>query len=227
MLKVVRLFWESPNSNKFCTAPLFKDGLGKNAIFEQITNNWHMQFQRRYWPLDGIYTAVSAHMEVAGLKLHDNLLLKYLNSCLDLFSSWPSHSAYLHPQSVQAELRTQLKKPVRKHPLCEKREETKPMTHRLQYITERASIAASATNPHWHMQPLTVVHGESGPPVWMQRITMAWHSLWINCASWHAQLTVSNSACDLCTAASNILLEQGHKSTALVDAVCYHPHSLL
>lgn len=88
-----------------------------------------------------------------------------------------------------------------KHPLCKKREETKPMTHRLQYIMERALIAASATNPHWHMQPLTVVYGESGPPVWMQRITMAWHSLWINCASWHAQLTVSNSARDLCTAA--------------------------
>lgn len=90
----------------------------------------------------------------------------------------------------------------------------KPMTHRLQYIMERASIAASATNPHWHMQPLTLVYGESGPPVWMQRITMAWHSLWINCASWHTQLTVSNSACDLCTAAPNILLEWSHKSTA-------------
>lgn len=101
-----------------------------------------------------------------------------------------------------------------KHPLCKKREETKPMTHRLQYIMERTSIAARATNPRWHMPTLTVVYGESGPPVSMQRITMAWHSLWINCASWHAQLTVSNSGCDLCTAAPNILLEWGHKSTA-------------
>lgn len=63
-------------------------------------------------------------------------------------------------------------------------------------------------------RPLTVVYGESGPPVSMQRITMAWHSLWINCACWHTQLTVSNSVCDLCTAAPNILLEWGHKSAA-------------
>lgn len=88
------------------------------------------------------------------------------------------------------------------------------MTHHLQYIMARASIAARATNSHRHMQPLTVVYGESGPPVSMQRITMAWHSLLINCACWHAQLTVSNSACDLCTAAPNIWLEWGHKSTA-------------
>lgn len=89
-------------------------------------------------------------------------------------------------------------------------------------------IAASATNPHWHMQPLTVVYGESASPDWMLRITVAWHSLWINCASWHAQLTVSNSACDLCTAASNILLDQSHRFTVrLEDCVCYHLHRML
>lgn len=94
------------------------------------------------------------------------------------------------------------------------------MTRRLQYIMKRALIAARATNPRWHMQPLTVVYGESGPPVWMQRITKVWHSLWINCASWHALLTVSNSACDLCTAASTIQLEQGHKFYSEAGWVC-------
>ena len=96
-------------------------------------------------------------------------------------------------------------------------------------LWRRTSIAASTTNPHWHMQPLTVVYGESGPPVSMQRITMAWHSLWINCACWHAPLTVSNSACDLCTAAPNILLEWGHKSAercltlyAIIHTPCFN-----
>lgn len=86
------------------------------------------------------------------------------------------------------------------------------MGHCFQYIMERSPTAAHATNPHWHIQSLTVVYGESGPPAWMRRITMAWHSLWINRASWHGQLTVSNYACDLCSPASNILLEKSHKS---------------
>ena len=65
------------------------------------------------------------------------------------------------------------------------------------------------------MRPLTVYVQRIKPClVEMHRISMAWHSLGINRTSWHGQLTVSNSACDLCTAASNILLEQGHKSTA-------------
>lgn len=55
-------------------------------------------------------------------------------------------------------------------------------------------------------------------PVWLKTITMAWQSLGINCGSWHASLTVSNSPCDLCTAASNILLEGSHKSTP--DKLC-------
>lgn len=151
-------------------------------------------------------------MEVACLTLDVSLLRKCFNIWLDAvalltlsFGVFASTVCTNWTESSAKKL--EKKKSVWKHPLCKKREETKPMTHRLQYIMERASIAASATNPRWQMQPLTVVYGESGPPVWMQRITMAWHSLWINCASWHAQLTVSNSARDLCTAAPNILLE--------------------
>ncbi len=113
-----------------------------------------------------------------------------------------------------------------KHLLCKKWQETKPITHRLQYIMKRTFMVARATNPCWHMLPLTVVYSESGPLVSMQTITMAWHSLWINCASWHTQLAVSNSGCDLCTAAPNILLEWGHKSTAgclILCAIIHNP----
>ena len=154
---------------------------------------------------------------------------------VDLCFYWPYHSAYLHLQSQQTELRAQLKKKKKKKnsvetsPLqkSERKQNQWPVASNI--LWRRTSIAASTTNPHWHMQPLTVVYGESGPPVSMQRITMAWHSLWINCACWHAPLTVSNSACDLCTAVPNILLEWGHKSAercltlyAIIHTPCFN-----
>lgn len=97
------------------------------------------------------------------------------------------------------------------------------MTHCFQYIMKRAS----ATNPHWHMQPLTVVYGESAPSrVLIQKIAMVWHGLWINRTCWHCKLTVSNFALDLFTADSNIQSELSHKFTARpIDSV-YSPPPL-
>lgn len=97
------------------------------------------------------------------------------------------------------------------------------MTHCFQYIMKRAS----ATNPHWHVQPLTVVYGESAPSrLLIQKIAMVWHGLWINRTCWHCKLTVSNFALDLFTADSNIQSELSHKFTARpIDSV-YSPPPL-
>lgn len=175
----------------------------------------HVWFEVSVVPLSCWCHNFSSH----GSSLHQTKwqLREFFNTCFSLFAS----------KVPALELRAQLKKRTNPPPqhLCTMRQETKPMTQCLQYIMERAPIAASATNPHWHMQPLTAVCGESGPPVWMQRITRAWHNLWINCAPWHAQLTVSNSACDLCAVVSKVRLEERRRLTAkLLDSVPPPPY---